>query len=67
MCIDAFLLLICSYLVSEFSEIGSWLLRATQGQILIDGIDLRDLEINTLRRMLAVVSQNAFTFNTSRA
>ncbi|KJH72005.1 heterocyst formation ABC transporter subunit HepA [Aliterella atlantica] len=37
----------------------------TQGQILIDGVDLRDYEINTLRRRLAVVSQDTFIFNTS--
>ncbi|NJO39557.1 MAG: ABC transporter ATP-binding protein [Cyanobacteria bacterium CRU_2_1] len=37
----------------------------TQGQILIDGIDLRELEINSLRQRMAVVSQDAFIFNTS--
>lgn len=37
----------------------------TAGQILIDGIDLRELEINSLRRKLAVVSQDTFIFNTS--
>ncbi len=37
----------------------------TQGQILIDGVDLREFEINTLRRKLAVVSQDTFIFNTS--
>lgn len=37
----------------------------TQGQILIDGVDLREFEINTLRRRLAVVSQDTFIFNTS--
>jgi len=37
----------------------------TQGQILINGIDLRELEINSLRRKLAVVSQDTFIFNTS--
>lgn len=37
----------------------------TQGQILIDGIDLRELEIDTLRRKLSVVSQDTFIFNTS--
>jgi len=37
----------------------------TQGKILIDGVDLRELEINSLRRKLAVVSQDTFIFNTS--
>ncbi len=36
-----------------------------QGKILIDGLDLRELEINSLRRKLAVVSQNTFIFNGS--
>ena len=37
----------------------------TQGQVLIDGLDLREIEINSLRRKLAVVSQDTFIFNTS--
>lgn len=37
----------------------------SQGKVLIDGVDLKDLEINTLRRRLAVVSQDTFIFNTS--
>jgi subfamily B ATP-binding cassette protein MsbA len=37
----------------------------TQGKILVDGVDLRELEINLLRRKLAVVSQDTFIFNTS--
>lgn len=37
----------------------------TAGQILIDGIDLREFEINSLRRKLAVVSQDTFIFNAS--
>ncbi|MBF2007215.1 heterocyst formation ABC transporter subunit HepA [Chlorogloeopsis fritschii PCC 9212] len=37
----------------------------TQGKILIDGIDLREFEINSLRRKVAVVSQDTFIFNTS--
>ena len=32
---------------------------------MIDGVDLREFEINTLRRRLAVVSQDTFIFNTS--
>ncbi len=37
----------------------------TEGSILIDGIDLREFEINSLRRKLAIVSQDTFIFNTS--
>lgn len=37
----------------------------TRGKILIDGVDLREFEINTLRRKMAVVSQDTFIFNTS--
>ena len=37
----------------------------TGGQILIDGVDLREFKINTLRLRLAVVSQDTFIFNTS--
>ncbi|MGF1492540.1 MAG: heterocyst formation ABC transporter subunit HepA [Microcoleaceae cyanobacterium] len=37
----------------------------TQGQILIDGIDLREFDYNSLRRRLAIVSQDTFIFNTS--
>ncbi|HEY9844612.1 MAG TPA: heterocyst formation ABC transporter subunit HepA [Candidatus Caenarcaniphilales bacterium] len=37
----------------------------THGQILIDGIDLQKFEINSLRRKMAVVSQDTFIFNTS--
>ncbi|MDM9381020.1 ABC transporter ATP-binding protein [Chlorogloeopsis sp. ULAP01] len=37
----------------------------TQGQVLIDGVDVRQFEINSLRRKMAVVSQDTFIFNTS--
>jgi subfamily B ATP-binding cassette protein MsbA len=37
----------------------------TQGKILVDGIDLRDLRINSLRQHMAIVSQDTFIFNTS--
>lgn len=37
----------------------------TKGKILIDGIDLQEIEINSLRRRMAVVSQDTFIFNTS--
>jgi len=36
-----------------------------QGKILIDGVDLKEFEIKSLRRKLAVVSQDTFIFNTS--
>ena len=35
----------------------------TQGRILIDGVDLRELKINSLRHRMAVVSQDTFIFN----
>lgn len=37
----------------------------TQGQILLDGIDLQEFDIKSLRRKMAVVSQDTFIFNTS--
>jgi ATP-binding cassette, subfamily B, bacterial MsbA len=37
----------------------------TFGWIAIDGVDLRQLEIESFRRKLAVVSQDTFIFNTS--
>ena len=37
----------------------------TAGQVLIDGVDLRQIEINSLRNKMAVVSQDTFIFNTS--
>ena len=37
----------------------------TAGSIEVDGVDLRQLEINSFRRKLAVVSQDTFIFNTS--
>lgn len=37
----------------------------TGGKILIDGVDLREYEIKSLRRQMAVVSQDTFIFNTS--
>jgi ATP-binding cassette, subfamily B, bacterial MsbA len=35
----------------------------TQGSIKIDGIDLREFELKTLRRMMGIVSQDTFLFN----
>lgn len=37
----------------------------TQGRILIDGVDLQNFKINSLRRKVAIVSQDTFIFNTS--
>ncbi|WP_066377750.1 MULTISPECIES: heterocyst formation ABC transporter subunit HepA [unclassified Anabaena] len=38
---------------------------ATQGDVYLDDIDIRKFEINSLRRKIAVVSQDTFIFNTS--
>jgi ABC-type multidrug transport system fused ATPase/permease subunit len=35
----------------------------TSGRVLLDGIDLRDLKVASLRRRIAVVSQTAYIFN----
>ena len=37
----------------------------TEGAILIDGVDLRQFDINTVRRNMAIVSQDTFIFNAS--
>lgn len=37
----------------------------TEGRILLDGTDLRDFRINSLRRRMAIVSQDTFIFNAS--
>jgi ATP-binding cassette, subfamily B, bacterial MsbA len=37
----------------------------TQGAILVDGVDLKQLEIRSFRQRLSVVSQDTFIFNTS--
>lgn len=37
----------------------------TNGIIFIDGIDLKELKISSLRRKMAIVSQNTFIFNAS--
>ena len=37
----------------------------TQGQILVDDVELRDLEINSFRSKMAIVSQDTFIFNAS--
>ncbi|XGV94862.1 MAG: heterocyst formation ABC transporter subunit HepA [Leptolyngbya sp. BL-A-14] len=37
----------------------------TKGSILMDGVDLREFQINSLRRRFAIVSQDTFIFNTT--
>ena len=37
----------------------------TNGGILIDGVDLREFQINSLRQRFAIVSQDTFIFNTN--
>lgn len=37
----------------------------TRGRILIDGVDIREFQINSLRRRFAIVSQDTFIFNTN--
>lgn len=38
---------------------------STRGRILVDGVDLRELKISSLRKKMAVVSQDTFIFNTT--
>ena len=38
---------------------------STQGTILVDGINIRSLDISSLRRKMAIVSQDTFIYNTS--
>lgn len=35
----------------------------TRGQVLVDGVDLRDLRINSFRKDIAIVSQDTFIFH----
>ena len=37
--------------------------QATEGQILIDGIDIRDVTLTSLRRAIGIVQQDVFLFN----
>lgn len=37
----------------------------TQGQLLLDGIDLREFDITSVRQKMAIVSQETFIFNTT--
>jgi len=36
----------------------------TQGKVLFDGVDLREFDIDSVRRKMAIVSQDTFIFNT---
>ncbi|MEM7727082.1 MAG: heterocyst formation ABC transporter subunit HepA [Cyanobacteria bacterium P01_A01_bin.45] len=38
---------------------------STEGKLLIDGVDVREFNIDSLRRKMAIVSQHTFIFNTS--
>ena len=37
----------------------------SRGRILVDGVDIRKLKINSLRQRMAIVSQDTFIFNTT--
>ena len=37
----------------------------TRGRVLVDGVNLRELKINSLRQKMAIVSQDTFIFNTT--
>ncbi|MBE9061266.1 heterocyst formation ABC transporter subunit HepA [cf. Phormidesmis sp. LEGE 11477] len=37
----------------------------TRGRVIVDGVDLRELKINSLRQKMAIVSQDTFIFNTT--
>ncbi len=37
----------------------------TRGRILVDGVDLRELKVNSLRHRMAIVSQDTFIFDTT--
>ncbi|MGB3790201.1 MAG: heterocyst formation ABC transporter subunit HepA [Phormidesmis sp.] len=37
----------------------------TQGRILVDGVDIRSLKIDSFRQCMAIVSQDTFIFNTT--
>lgn len=50
---------------STLADLISRFYDPTKGRILIDGFDLREFEVNSLRRKTAVVSQDTFIFNTS--
>lgn len=37
----------------------------TEGRILLDGVDIRDIKLSSLRKQIAMVSQDVFLFNAS--
>ncbi|BAS60462.1 MULTISPECIES: peptidase domain-containing ABC transporter [Leptolyngbya] len=48
---------------TTLARLLSKLLQPTSGTILVDGIDIRDIELSSYRNQLGVVEQNAFLFN----
>lgn len=52
---------------SSIADLLTGLYEPTEGRILIDGIDFRDLNLSTWQQRLGVVSQDTFLFNASIA
>lgn len=50
---------------STLADLISRFYDPTRGQVLLDGVDLREFEISSVRRRLAIVSQDTFIFNAS--
>ena len=50
---------------STISDLVPRFYDVSEGQILIDGIDIRDLEIESLRSLIGIVSQESVLFNDS--
>jgi subfamily B ATP-binding cassette protein MsbA len=48
---------------STLADVMARLYDPTQGRVLLDGIDMREYKIQTLREHIAVVSQDTFLFN----
>ena len=48
---------------STLADVMARLYDPTQGRVLLDGIDMREYRIQTLREHIAVVSQDTFLFN----
>lgn len=48
---------------STFADLLVRLHDVTEGQILIDGIDVRDMRISSLRNLMGIVSQESILFN----
>ncbi len=52
---------------SSIADLLAGLYEPTEGRILIDGVDLRELDLASWQRRLGVVSQDTFLFNASLA